>query len=48
MACMSYQEFRSPKYGREDNPKIYLTIAIVLTLLLIFIYTRYFHKKRKF
>jgi hypothetical membrane protein len=48
MACMSFQEFRNPRYGRENVPGIYLVISVVLTLLLVFIYTRYFHKKSKF
>lgn len=45
MACMAYKEFVTPRYGRENVPKIYLGIAVILTLLLVTIYFKYFHGK---
>ncbi len=45
MAVMSYQEYRTPRYGKENVPLIYLIISVTLVLLLTFIYFRYFNKK---
>jgi len=47
MAAMAYKEFEHPRYGRGNVPKIYLLISIVLTLLLIWIYMRYFKDEVK-
>jgi len=45
MAAMSFQEYRTPRYGRENVALIYLIISITLVLLLTFIYFRYFNEK---
>lgn len=46
MAAMAYKEFMNPRYGKENVPKIYLGISILLVILLVSIYLQYFHKKR--
>lgn len=45
MAVMSYQEYRTPRYGKENVPLIYLIISVTLVILLTFIYFQYFSKK---
>lgn len=45
MAVMSFQEYRHPRYGKENVPLIYLIISVTLTIMLAIIYFRYFHKK---
>lgn len=45
MACMAYKEFQHPRFGRENVPKIYLAFSIVLVILMVLIYFKYFHGK---
>ena len=45
MAVMSFQEYRHPRYGKENVPLIYLIISVTLVIILTFIYFRYFAEK---